>query len=141
MPKYNSNIAAMFWHLCLPVFAWQRLVQRIFDPEQLLRVSFTLWWCYSKCYSICATVKCLTSWAGSQTIKIAVLWPLVEDQYYGDMFSNHCKKLLSNHLPKPTPHSTPTQPSSQPWLLILYSLIHKRVTITYIYWSIIIETH
>ena len=52
MPKCNTNIAVTFRHSCLPVFTWRRVVLHIFDRKQLLRVSCTWWYYYSKCYSI-----------------------------------------------------------------------------------------
>ena len=55
-PKYN-NVAVIFRHSCLPVFAW-RLVVHIFDP-QLLRVSYILWCYHSKSYSIILENTCL----------------------------------------------------------------------------------
>ena len=49
MPKY---VVVIFRYSCLPVFAWRRVVLRIYDPKQLLRVSCILWCYYSKYYSI-----------------------------------------------------------------------------------------
>ena len=46
------KVTAIFRHSCLPVFAWWRVVLSIFDPKQLLRVSFILWCYYPKCYPI-----------------------------------------------------------------------------------------
>ena len=47
-----TYVAVIFWHLCLSLFAWRRVVLHIFDPKQLLRVSYFLWCYYPKCYSI-----------------------------------------------------------------------------------------
>ena len=46
------QVAVIFRHSCLSVFAWRRVVLHIFDPKQLLRVSCILWCYYPKCYSI-----------------------------------------------------------------------------------------
>ena len=56
-------VVVIFWHLCLPVFVWRRVVLHILDPKQLLRVSCILW-CYNpKCYSIILQVWC-TNYSG-----------------------------------------------------------------------------
>ena len=47
-----THVAVTFCHSCLPIFAWRRVVQHIFDPKQLLRVSCILWCYHSKCYPI-----------------------------------------------------------------------------------------
>ena len=46
----TGAVAIIFRHSCLPVLTWWRLVLRIFDPKQLLRVSCILWCYFSKCY-------------------------------------------------------------------------------------------
>ena len=50
-PEMLLYVAVTFWHSCLPVFAWRRIVLRFFDPKQLLRVSCILWCYYAKCYN------------------------------------------------------------------------------------------
>ena len=48
----TATVAVAFRYPCLPVFAWRRVVVRLFDPKQLFRVSCTLWCYFSKCYLI-----------------------------------------------------------------------------------------
>ena len=49
---FRIYIAIIFLHSYLPVLDWRRVVLLIFDPKQLLWVSFILWCYYSKCISI-----------------------------------------------------------------------------------------
>ena len=48
----RTFVGVMFWHSCLPVFAWEKMKQSFIDSKQLFRVSCILCYYYSKWHSI-----------------------------------------------------------------------------------------